>query len=86
MPSQRKQFNVRADDETEARVQRLLPLVKAAVGLEIGISDLFRLGMIELEKKYAATGANGAAVPEPFEPTRHTAGGPKKPAARKPRK
>src|SRR5262249_15903930 len=52
MPSQRKQFNVRADDETEARVQRLLPLVKQALGIDVSISDLFRLGMIELERKH----------------------------------
>ena len=52
MPSQRKQFNVRADEETEARVERLLPMVKRALGLEVTISDLFRLGMIELERRY----------------------------------
>jgi hypothetical protein len=54
-------------------VRRLLPLVKEAVGLEIGISDLFRLGMIELEKKYAAPGPNGAAIPVGVEPAKPTA-------------
>jgi hypothetical protein len=53
VPSQRKQFNVRADRETEDRVKRLLSAVKQGIGLEVNISDLFRLGMIELERKYA---------------------------------
>ena len=52
MPSKRKQINVRSDVETEQRVRRLLPLVKQAIGLEVTVSDLFRLGMIELERKY----------------------------------
>jgi hypothetical protein len=52
MPSTRKQINVRADADTEARIHRLLPVVKAAVGLEVTVSDLFRLGMVELERKY----------------------------------
>ena len=52
MPSKRKQFNVRADPETEARVKRLLPQVKEALGLEVTVSDLFRLGMIALERLY----------------------------------
>jgi hypothetical protein len=52
MPSKRKQLNVRADEETERRIKRLLPAVSAALGLAVTMSDLFRLGMIELERKY----------------------------------
>jgi hypothetical protein len=50
-------LNVRADDETEERIARLLPVVSAALGLKVTMSDLFRLGMIELERKYAPTSA-----------------------------
>lgn len=52
MPSDRKQLNVRMDDETEERVARLLPAVSEAIGLKVSQSDLFRLGMIELERKF----------------------------------
>jgi hypothetical protein len=52
MPSDRKQFNIRLDPETVARVSRLLVRVSADFGIEVSQSDLFRLGMIELEKKY----------------------------------
>jgi hypothetical protein len=52
VPSDRKQLNIRMDAETEERVNRLLAAVSAAIGLKVSQSDLFRLGMIELEKKY----------------------------------
>ncbi len=54
MPSKRKQLNVRLDLETEKLVSELLPVMRKAIGLELSQSDLFRLGMIELRKKYAA--------------------------------
>jgi hypothetical protein len=59
MPSDRKQFNVRADPETEDRIRRLLPLIRGALGLEVTVSDLFRMGMVELERKYGG----GEAAP-----------------------
>lgn len=52
MPSDRKQLNIRLDAETEDRVERLLLAVSASLGLKVSQSDLFRLGMIELEKKF----------------------------------
>ena len=52
MPSDRKQLNIRLDAETEERMERLLLAVSASLGLKVSQSDLFRLGMIELEKKY----------------------------------
>lgn len=52
MPRERRQLNVRVDDETERRIARLLPLVTAAVGIQVTVTDLVRLGMIELERKY----------------------------------
>jgi hypothetical protein len=54
VPSDRKQLNIRMDEETEARVARLLVSASEAIGLRVSQSDLFRLGMIELEKKYPA--------------------------------
>jgi hypothetical protein len=57
VPSQRKQMNIRLDAETEERVARLVPLVSAAVGLNVSMADLVRLGMIELERKYAPADA-----------------------------
>ena len=71
MPSKRRQFNVRADDETEERIERLLPLVKQSLGLEVSVSDLFRLGMLELEKRFG----NTADVPAELS---HKLGGKKK--------
>lgn len=52
VPSDRKQINVRLDDETEERVARLLVSVSKSIGLKMSQSDLFRLGMIELEKRF----------------------------------
>lgn len=52
MPSDRKQLNVRVDDETEDLVEQLLPAVTAALGVKVSQSDLFRLGMKELAAKY----------------------------------
>jgi hypothetical protein len=54
MPSQRKQVNVRVDDETEERLARVQASASAALGLKLSVSDLFRLGLIELERKYPA--------------------------------
>jgi hypothetical protein len=53
MPSNRKQMNVRLDDETEERIGRLLPVVSASVGLKLSQSDLVRLALIELERRHA---------------------------------
>lgn len=52
MPSNRKQINVRLDPETELRLASLIPRVSAALGLNVSQSDLFRLGLIELDKKF----------------------------------
>lgn len=52
MPSDRKQINVRVDEQTEALLKALLPAVSADIGLELTQSDLFRLGLLELRKKY----------------------------------
>lgn len=61
MPSDRKQINVRVDEETEGLIRELLPVVSAAVGLSLSQSDLFRLGLVELRRKYAA----GQNPPDP---------------------
>ena len=52
MPSKLPQLNVRMDPETEALVKRLIPAITEAIGLKVTQSDLFRLGVQELRKKY----------------------------------
>lgn len=53
MPSKRRQFNVRPDDATWEIIDRVKPLVEAAIGIEVSYSELLRLGMAELERKHA---------------------------------
>ncbi len=61
MPTpKRKQLNVRMDDDTEARLERLVPVASAAVGLSLSQSDVIRLALIALEEKYAAEAKKGA--------------------------
>jgi hypothetical protein len=74
MPSKRKQINVRADAETEARIKRLLPRVREALGLEVTVSDLFRMGMMELERRYGGKTGEGVA-PEPKKSAPRKKGG-----------
>lgn len=50
----RKQINVRVDDESEARLNRLVDTASAALGLNLSQSDVIRLALIALEEKYAA--------------------------------
>ena len=64
MPSDRKQINVRADSETEELMNRLIPVVSAAIGLKVNQSDLFRLGLVALKKQYLPDGdENPPAAP-----------------------
>lgn len=52
VPSNRKQINVRLDEETEAELPELRERMSKTIGLELSYSDLFRLGVAELKKKY----------------------------------
>jgi len=52
MASTRKQLNIRLDGPTAARLSRVMPAAAAALGLDVSQSDLFRLGLVELEKKF----------------------------------
>ena len=52
MPSKRRQFNVRPDDETWEIIDRVKPLVEASIGISVSQSDLLRLGMLALEEKH----------------------------------
>ena len=54
MPSKLPQLNVRLDPDTEETVKRLIPAITSALGLKVSQSDLFRLGVQELRKKYLA--------------------------------
>lgn len=52
MASDRKQINVRLDAATEARMAALIPAVSKSFGLEVNQTDLIRLGMLELTKRF----------------------------------
>lgn len=62
MATDRKQLNVRMDDET----RDLLPKLAAAIGEQLGLvvtnTDLFRMGMQELRKKYLTPAADPPEV------------------------
>ena len=47
-----RQLNIRLDRDMERLVPRLLEAVRRELGLKVSQSDLFRLGMKELAKKY----------------------------------
>jgi hypothetical protein len=51
----RRQVNVRIDDETSDRLERVQAAGSASLGLRLSISDVFRLGLVELERKYPST-------------------------------
>jgi hypothetical protein len=63
MASQRKQINVRVDEDTESRIASVQASASTAMGLQLSVSDLFRLGLIELEKKYPSQETSPAKKP-----------------------
>lgn len=65
MPSKRKQINVRVDEATETLIAQLQPAVTAAIGLDVSLSDLIRLGMQELARKYLPAGDPPSAPDKP---------------------
>jgi hypothetical protein len=50
----RKQLNVRLDEESADRLDRLIPVVSKVVGLNLSQSDIIRLALLALEEKHAA--------------------------------
>ncbi len=52
MASDRRQINVRLDPDTERTLAELKPVVSKSIGLEVSQADLFRLGILELRKKF----------------------------------
>lgn len=62
MPSDRRQFNVRMNDDTAARVDRLLPVVARAVGLELTQAQFLALAVAALEAKHLV-GDGGPTAP-----------------------
>jgi hypothetical protein len=54
MPSELKQLNVRLMPDDEARLERLLPLVRSAhPGMPVTLSTVVRQGLIALERALA---------------------------------
>ncbi len=72
MPSKREQFNVRMSDETAAKVERLHPVVNAALGVELSQAQFFALAVAALEEKYQAAGAAGGNPGAPVASTGRT--------------
>ena len=62
MPSDRKQINMRVDGETEELLRGLVASCSAAIGLALSQSDVVRLALQELAKKYPP------AAPEAKQP------------------
>jgi hypothetical protein len=56
MPSKRKQINIRVDAEMEAMLPAIRAAIAATTGLAATNSDLFRMGVHELVKRYMADG------------------------------
>lgn len=63
MPSDRKQINVRVDAETEALLPALCEAIGLATGLKVTNSDLFRMGMHELKRRYLPDEGPAKAAP-----------------------
>lgn len=64
MPNARKQVNVRADDASLELMTELQRVISADLGLPITQSDLFRLGLHELKKKYLDAPSQPAQSPK----------------------
>lgn len=64
MPSERKQLNVRLDDEMSQLFVELLPLAKESTGLNVSQSDLVRLALMALKREYAERGKGKRANPK----------------------
>jgi hypothetical protein len=52
VPSDRRQLNVRLDDESAARFDRLAAATAAAVGVELSQAQVIALALRALEEKY----------------------------------
>lgn len=53
MPSERKQLNVRLDEEMEQLFAELMPKAGEATGLKVSQSDVIRLALRALAREYA---------------------------------
>ena len=56
MASDRKQLNIRLDEETEQLLGELRPLAEQATGLKVSQADVIRLALRALAREYAAAG------------------------------
>jgi hypothetical protein len=54
MPSARKQFNCRPDEETWDRIPRLKELARRLLDLKLSDGELLRLALLALERDLAA--------------------------------
>jgi hypothetical protein len=56
MTTTTKQFSMRPDAETWQRIERLIPLASAQLGIRVSQATLFRLALIALEKSLCPPG------------------------------
>lgn len=66
MPSDRRQINVRVDEQTEALLGRLIVEAGRRTGLDVSQSDVFRLALQALAREYA----QAASTEPPFDASR----------------
>lgn len=59
MGKNREQVNIRVDETVNAMIDELIPAVSESLGIKVTLTDLFRLGLIELKKKYAVEPKKG---------------------------
>ena len=73
MPSKRKQVNVRIDDHQVAVIPRLAAAIEAQQGIAVSVSDLFRMGIVRLEREYLPSAEPPAPPPAPAPKRRRKA-------------
>jgi hypothetical protein len=64
MPSKVRQVNIRPDADTLALLDRVRQSASAAVGIPLSMTAIFRLGLLELERKYPPTGGESKKATE----------------------
>ena len=69
MASKRKQINVRVDAYQEGVIPRLCDAIEAQHGLAVSVSDLFRMGLVRLEREFLPSPPPAPpAAPAPASP------------------
>jgi hypothetical protein len=54
MAKKTKQINIRIDDDTDQILPQIREAISQSLGIDVTYSDVFRLAIAELRKKYLA--------------------------------